>query len=722
MAPATPVAASTAGPAGSAPAAGATPPSAPAAPVRPSPDRWSQKDYVSPLNNLKARPVQMGGAKPSTPPGAGDARKPRPQDGPKTNIRKPSVNLAPMPAIKPQAPVKSNEPAPQQPIIRLPASVLAARGTSRTGSNPLNEFVKQAEADRKAGIDRKPGGPPGSGGRPRPGAPPAPAAAPAAGVGVGRKKKGRPGEEDEEAAEAARRKAKPSHRRRARRDEEGGGTGGTRRLIRKKGNVSTAAPRKSGIVIELPTTVRAFCEAAGIPAAKLLKKLMDLKVAANINAWLDDESAEFLAAEFGVEAEFKRASDLEEELIGGYEEEVDSEEDLQIRPPVITFLGHVDHGKTSLLDKIIGINVQSGESGGITQHIRAYKIEHNGHPIAFVDTPGHEAFTEMRARGANVTDIAVLVVAADDGVMPQTEEALNHARAAGVPIVVALNKTDLPYNKDKIYQQLASVDLLPAEWGGEVEVVPCSALTGKGIPELLETILTLAELHILRANPDRAASGTCLESRQDGDRGVVAKVIVQNGTLRIGDVIVCGSSYGRVKAMYNPLKPREQLEEAGPSTPVDLTGFDEAPLGGDAFHVLEDITAAREIAEQREAIRRNEELGPAKRGITLEGFQEKLGQKAKTNLNLIIRADTRGSIEAIKKELTKLENPEVEVRVLQGMVGTVTEADVYLADAAQAIIIAFNVVPDDKASSIAKARGIEVRRYEVIYEITEQVR
>ena len=282
---------------------------------------------------------------------------------------------------------------------------------------------------------------------------------------------------------------------------------------------------------------------------------------------------------------------------------------LEPRPPIVTFLGHVDHGKTSLLDRILGIDVASKEKGGITQHIRAYRVEKDGRAIAFVDTPGHEAFTEMRARGANVTDIAVLVVAADDGVMPQTEEAISHARAAGVPIVVALNKMDLPgANPERVYEQLAANELLPSEWGGETEVVKCSAITGLGIDELLETLLTVAELHEYKANPNRAARGTCLEAEINEDRGVSAKLLVRDGTLRAGDIIVCGSTYGRVKAMYDTLAPFARRQEAGPSTPVNVTGLNVAPGAGDRFYVLDDISKARELAEKRFAETRQRAL------------------------------------------------------------------------------------------------------------------
>jgi translation initiation factor IF-2 len=513
---------------------------------------------------------------------------------------------------------------------------------------------------------------------------------------------------------------------RNRNNDDDSGPVNRRHIIHKRGT-STAAPRKGNVVLELPATVRSFSEAAGVPAAKVISKLMQQfgrpLGSMNVNSELDDETAQLLAAEMGVELDFKVPESLEATVISGIESIEDAAEDLETRPPVVTFLGHVDHGKTSLLDKIIGIDVVSGESGGITQHIRAYKVAHNGHPITFVDTPGHEAFTEMRARGANVTDIAVLVVAANDGVMPQTEEAISHAKAAGVPIVVALNKIDLPgINQEKVFQQLATADLLPTQWGGDVEVVPCSAHTGVGVDDLLEMLLTVAELHGLKANPKRKAIGTCLEAEMHEGRGVIAKFIVQNGTLRPGDSIVCGSSFGRVRAMFNTLKTQERVEEASPSTPVNVTGLDEAPAAGQKFYVLEDIAEARQIAELRHGEQMDIARAGGRKNVTLENLFDTLDETKTQTLNLILRADTRGSIEAIKKELTKLEHPEVQVRLLQAMVGGVTEADVHLADASSAVIIGFNVIPDEKARTLADQRGVQVRRYDIIYEITDHLR
>ncbi len=500
-----------------------------------------------------------------------------------------------------------------------------------------------------------------------------------------------------------------------------------RRFLRrsKKSGLNTAAPRKDRISVQLPCTVKELSEAAGVPAMQILKLLLEEGVMTTINATIDLEMTEFIAEMLGADVDFVQPETLEEKVLNKLDEQEDPEAELQSRAPVVTFLGHVDHGKTSLLDRLIGIEVAAGESGGITQHIRAYQIEKNGLPISFVDTPGHEAFTEMRARGAGVTDIIVLVVAADDGVMPQTEEAISHAKAAGVPIIVALNKMDLPgVDPMKALTGLSQNELQPSEWGGDIEVVKTSAQTGEGLDDLLDTILTVAELHEYNANPNRDAIGTCLESQQDADRGVVSKLIVQNGTLKVGDIVVCGDSFGKVKAMLDPLHPLTRLESAAPSVPVNVIGFDIAPSAGERFYVLDDVAQAREIAENRANAQRAEHLGATGfQQVTLDSLFDRLdGAEEVQTLNLILRSDTRGSIEAIEKELAKLEHPEVRLRILQRSVGGVTEGDILLAEASDAVIIAFNVVPDDKARSKADQSGVEIRRYNVIYKITDDLK
>jgi translation initiation factor IF-2 len=457
---------------------------------------------------------------------------------------------------------------------------------------------------------------------------------------------------------------------------------------------------------------------------------MGLGMMANINAPIPNDYLELLTSELQLDIEFKAAASLEEKLLARFEGEEEDPAKLVWRPPIVTVLGHVDHGKTSLLDKLIGSNVVAGEAGGITQHIRAYSIPtKDGRHVSFVDTPGHEAFTEMRARGANVTDIAVLVVAADDGVMPQTEEAISHAKAAEVPIVVAMNKIDLPgRDEQRVLQQLAAANLLPSEWGGDVEVVRTSAITGQGIDTLLETLLVTAELHEYKANPDKPARGMCLEAEQEPGRGVIAKLMVQDGTLKEGDVIVCGGGHGRVKAMYDTLRPRQKIKEAGPSMPVNVTGLDMAPNAGDKFYVLDDIAEARALADQRQLETRQETLGGITTRVSFEDFQQRLSEgrlgqdEDVAVLNLIIRADVRGSIEAILKELEKFHHPEVKVKVLQASVGGITVADVTLAHASGAVVVGFNVIPDEAARNLADARQVEVRRYDIIYKLTDDIK
>ncbi len=502
-----------------------------------------------------------------------------------------------------------------------------------------------------------------------------------------------------------------------------------RRLQRRRGT-STAAPRKSKIVVELPCTVRTFSEATGVSSSRVLATAMKLGQLLNINATLDQELVELLAVELGLDIELKQPELPEERILRQMREEQDDPALLVPRPPVVTFLGHVDHGKTSMLDYLIGTNVASREAGGITQHIRAYQVQtKEGRRVTFVDTPGHEAFTELRARGAKVTDIAVIVIAADDGIMPQTEEAISHARAAGVPIVVAINKIDLQgTHPERILMQLTEHNLTPSQWGGDIEVVQTSAVTGQGMDTLLETLLTLADLHDYRANPTRRAYGVCLEAEQAGSRGVIAKLIVRNGTLRVGDIVVCGSAYGRVKAMFDPLHTDRRMDEAPPSCPVNMIGFDEPPSAGQVFFVVDDVQLAREIAERRREQERSLALAGSTARVSFDRFQQMLqegplavGQQTAT-LNLIIRADTRGSIDAILKELEKLQHPEVTIRVLHKGVGGVTVGDVHLAEASDAVIIGFNVTADEKARELAEQKQIEIRQYDIIYQLTDDLK
>ena len=650
-------------------------PAASANPALASPRRGDNKSN-KPLRNLDGQ-GQRGDK--------GDGQKRAPGKKKSANF-----NIAAMPEVKQPTKAVSTEKV-QKPDIALPQEarrkIAAGQGTA-----PLEDFAKSRRKDKKKGRGEE-----------------------TTGEASRQKRTSRFGN-----SPMGNRRGRPS---RGMRNYHRPGS-------RKKSGKNTAAPRKDAVVLQLPCTVREFSEATGVPAIKTLLtiKQMGDESNPNINSPMSDEMAELLVESFGVEVEIREAVSLEDEVLSQFDTE-DAVEDLLPRPPIVTFLGHVDHGKTSLLDALIGIDVVSGEAGGITQHIRAYQIEKGENKIAFVDTPGHEAFTEMRARGANVTDIAVLVVAADDGVMPQTAEAINHAKAAEVPIVVALNKIDLPgITADKAMQDLATNELLPSEWGGDTEVVKTSAISKEGLDDLLETILVTAELHEYKANPDRPAYGTCLESEQQSDRGVVCKVLVQGGTLKIGDVVVCGTSFGRVKSMNDTLKKSVRLDEAGPSTPVNLTGFNTPPGAGEKLYVVDDIAKAREIAEARGHAEHEQNVAGSVM-VSLEEMARRLelGRLAPSDaevvtLNLILRADTKGSIEAIKKELGKIDHPEVRIKVIQALVGGVTVADVRLAQASEAVICAFNVVPDENARSLAEEVGAQVRRYDVIYKITDDLK
>ena len=494
------------------------------------------------------------------------------------------------------------------------------------------------------------------------------------------------------------------------------------RIVRERRRQKTLKgpqPRKGKVPVEVPITVRALSEALGIKSGELLMKLMGAGLATglNINSIVEPDYAATIALEVGCELEIKRKEDLEEKIISDSSKDNDPE-DLILRAPIVTIMGHVDHGKTSLLDKIRKSEIAASEAGGITQCIRAWRVEHNGKPITFLDTPGHEAFTKMRARGANVTDIAVIVVAADDGVMPQTEEAISHAKAANVKIIVAINKIDLPNaNLRKTEQQLYGQGLIPDTMGGDVQFVQTSAATGKGINELLDNISLVAEVEEFKANPNKTAKGVCLEANVSEGEGVFATVIVQDGTLKKGDVILCGSGYGRVRMMYDDMgKP---ISQAGPSIPCKITGLDELPNADDTFVVISDLAEAREIAEKRK-MRALESSIYKRSPMTLEN----LSAAKVTELKVILKADFRGSIEAIRKELEKLTHEEVAVRVLHTGVGGITESDVQLALASpeDTIIVGFNSVPDDRARALAEEKGIQVRQYNIIYKLAEDVR
>ncbi len=684
------------------------------------PAAFTRDDYIARVAKGKIKVLDTRAKKPVVE----TKKKEAEDDAGKTPAKKePVVMLAKLPEIKqPQPTPKSDEPKPQKPEIRLPKD--AIRGAKAGTRAPLEHLTK---TDKKAKSgDRKKTAAVGE----------AAAETPLGKVAPRDRRKTKEAAEAESvdsrmgntrALRAKERKAR--QRARNLQDEDTTTPRRGRRRLTRTGTSSTAAPRKGKIAVALPCTVRSFSEATGVPTGRIIMTLMNLGQRLTINQQIDSEYVDLLAAELGLELEFKQHASLEESLLKRMLEEEDDPESLEMRPPIVTFLGHVDHGKTSLLDRIIGINVVSGEAGGITQHIRAYAIDKDGRKIGFVDTPGHEAFTEMRARGANVTDIAVLVVAADDGVMPQTEEAISHAKAAGVPIVVALNKMDLPgADANRAMQQLAAHELLPSEWGGETEVVRTSAIKGEGIDELLETLLLTADIHDYKANPRRAAVGTCLEAEQEAGRGVIAKLMVQKGTLNVGDIIVCGAAHGRVKAMYDTLRRNVRLKKAGPSIPANVTGLDVAPQAGDKFQVLKDIAQAREIAEQRALRSREQSLAGVTTKVSFEKFQQlleegRLGESVEVaTLNLIIRADVRGSIEAILKELAKFDHPEVQIKILQASVGAITVGDVTLAHASQAVIIGFTVIPDDAARALAEVRQVEIRRYDVIYKVADDIK
>lgn len=463
-------------------------------------------------------------------------------------------------------------------------------------------------------------------------------------------------------------------------------------------------------------TVGQLADELGKETAEIIKKLMMLGVMATINQELDKDTVELIASEYGVPVE--EVIILEETELEKYEVE-DKEEDMQVRPPVVTIMGHVDHGKTTLLDSIRKTKVVEGEAGGITQDIGAYQIEENGKKITFLDTPGHAAFTTMRARGAEVTDTTILVVAADDGVMPQTIEAINHAKAAEVPIIVAVNKIDKPTaNPDRVMQELTEHGLVPEAWGGETIFVPLSAKTGEGIDELIEMILLVSEVAELKANPNRAAKGTVIEAELDKGRGSVATLLVQTGTLQVGDPIVVGNTFGRVRAMVNDIGRR--VKTAGPSTPVEITGLNDVPHAGDQFLVFKDEKTARQVGEAR-ASKQLDEQRSDKAKLSLDDLFEQIKQGDVKDINLIVKADVQGSAEALTATLQKIEVEGVKVKIIHTGVGAITESDIILASASNAIVIGFNVRPDGNAKSTAETENVDIRLHRIIYKVIDEI-
>lgn len=476
--------------------------------------------------------------------------------------------------------------------------------------------------------------------------------------------------------------------------------------------------RKQQLKVLIPDsiTVGELATRLKATATEVIKQLMKLGVMASINQEIDFDTAAIVADEMGAKVEKEVIVTIEERLIDDTD---DDDTNLQPRCPVVVVMGHVDHGKTSILDRIRNAHVAAGEAGGITQHIGAYQVNVNGQDITFLDTPGHEAFTSMRARGANITDIAILVVAADDGIMPQTVESINHAKAAGVSIIVAINKMDKEgANPDRIKEELTKYDLVCEDWGGDVICVPVSAKTGEGIDELLENVLLVAEVKELKANPDRLAKGTVIEARLDKGRGPIATLLVQNGTLRQGDIIIAGTAVGRVRVMTN--HKGRTVKAAGPSVPVEITGLAEVPSAGDIFNAVEDERLARELVEQRKHEQKQEQFN-AYRKVTLDNLFSQIAEGEIKELPIVVKADVQGSVEAVKQSLEKLSNNEVRVRVIHGAVGAVKESDVMLASASNAIIVGFNVRPDPVAAENAARDGVDIRLYRIIYDAIEEI-
>lgn len=660
-----------------------TPPASEDRPMRP-------EDYISPggsgLRSMMGKPGL---------PGSGDSAK-----GQRRQKVKPGPALPQLPKLKEyKAPstASPSEGVAQKPDLKLPAGVLS-------GAMPLADILRKnaEEKEKRKGDDRKPRGREGM-----------------RGITELTEEEARPGKGLKTPGTTGGKRERSGRR---------GGAGFVEddddvvrvRSPRRARSQRIIAPQKTEAVISPPITIRTLSEAISRPANLLIKSLFSRGMMVNINSSIDEETAMELAMECGVELAVQHDREAGLDVIDALESP-DEPENMVHRAPIVTILGHVDHGKTTLLDKIRSANVAGGEAGGITQHIAAYQVEHNGQKVTFVDTPGHAAFTEMRARGANVTDIVVLVVAADDGVMPQTVEAINHARAAEVPIVVALNKFDLPgKNEQKVLQELSANNILPVEWGGDVEVIRTSGATGLGIDNLLETLLLTAEIQELKANPERPASGVCLEAFRDEGRGTVAWLMIQNGTLKVGDVVICGETFGRIRAMYNDRD--QELAEAFPSTPVKVSGLDQVPAPGDKFYVMPDIDNARQLAQARQAESRAEVLSMKVKPRTLEDILSPEKAGSVQDLPLILKADTPGSIEALRHELGKLDHPEVRVQVLHDGVGGVNESDISLAQATGAIVVAFHVVPEERARALAEQQGIEIRRYDIIYEVTDDIK
>jgi len=651
-----------------------------------------------PFSVEPAQPVVEEGPRPETRPTGSEVEAPRPT----------APEVAPA-AQRPSAPpVRQPPPVALRPGTPPPAAVPQPSLPSRPERPRLDEpqrVTVLGRIDLRKAATQAP--PPSQGWRPAPEPPPPPI-----GFGTGegpRKKKGRKVISKPDLASVGERE----------------GMRGPKRPLKRKAlpgkeqrKTEITVPRASKRIVRISEmiTVGDLAKAMGIKAGEVLKKLLDMGMMATINQMLDHDTAALLAGEFEYQVEnvaFDVEQALEAETEGAAAEAVP-------RAPVVTMMGHVDHGKTSLLDAIRSTNVAAGEAGGITQHIGAYTVEVSGRRVTFLDTPGHEAFTAMRARGAKVTDLVVLVVAADDGIMPQTVEAINHARAAEVPILVAINKIDKPEaNPERVKQELGNYGLAPEEWGGDTIVVPVSAKTGEGIPQLLEMLLLQADVLDLRANPHRPAKGTIVEARLDRGRGPVATVLVQEGTLRVGDSFVCGTQYGRVRAMMDDKGQR--IAEAGPSTPVEILGLGGVPEAGDVFVCVADDTKARQIAEHRRTKQREAEMAKTAK-VSLDDLYQQVQSGEVRELKLVVKTDVQGSLEAVSEAVRRLSTDEVRVTVIHGAVGGITESDVLLASASNAIVIGFNVRPEPKAASLAEREGIDIRLYGIIYDVVNDVR
>jgi translation initiation factor IF-2 len=687
-----------------APAAGTPAPAPAQPPVRPVPSSPPKMPPTVPATAARTPPT-LGPTGRSTTPGGRDGGAARPGGGEPRRPLRPGMAHAPRPVTQP--PLKPlKPPAPKGEQVVQPKVVLTQDHLDqlRERNRPLRpeDLIKPAapapeipdtDEDDKKGGSRKPKEIPGRDARTK---------------------------ARNERAEKRKTSRAESVEIRAggivieRDDREGRGLS----KLRKKQKHHAAVHKPKGkIELETPITVRSLSLALGVKGGELLMKLLGHGAPRNItiNSSVEPAMAELVGIEYGREVVLKQVADAETEAM---KETPDLPEDMRPRAPVVTIMGHVDHGKTSLLDKIRASNVAATETGGITQVIRAWRVQHNGKPITFLDTPGHEAFTKMRARGAQVTDIAVIVVAADDGVMPQTQEAIQHAKAAGVSLVVAINKVDLPSsNVEKTKRELYAENVLPDNMGGDTPFVETSAATGKGIDDLLESISLVSELKELKANPNKPARGTCLEASLSEGEGVRATLLVREGTLRRGDVVVCGAAYGRARQLYDDMG--NPIEEAGPSVPVRMVGLDNVPNADDPFVVLPELSVAREIAEKRED-RQREAAQPSRAPVTLET----LGEAQITELKVILKADFKGSIEAIRKELEKLKHQEVRVRVLEAGIGHITESDVWLAltSPEDTMIVGFNAVPDDRARSLAEEKGVQIREYNIIYNLTNDIR